>query len=217
MQDGPDLILELARGLGPELVVVALGPLTNLALALRRDPGALARVGRVVVMGGAIAAPGNVTPAAEFNFYVDPEAADAVVSANLPLELVPLDVTRQAVLREAELTRRQNGAPSAVAAFVHDLTRHGFEFARSEDDGGITLHDPLAVAVALDPSLVSFEPLSVTVECQGRYTRGLSLADRRSRRSRARPNCRVAMAVDAPRFLELFLERVCPTSSSSAR
>jgi purine nucleosidase/pyrimidine-specific ribonucleoside hydrolase len=217
MQDGPDLILDLARAQGPDLVVVALGPLTNLALALRRDPEALARVGRVVIMGGAIGVPGNVTPAAEFNFYVDPEAADAVFAANLPLELVPLDVTRQVLLREADLAGGQGGAPSAVAAFVRDLTRHGFEFARSEDDAGITLHDPLAVAVALDPSLVSFEPLSVSVECQGRHTRGLALADRRPRRWRPRPNCRVAMAVDAPRVLDLFRERVCPTSSSSAR
>jgi purine nucleosidase/pyrimidine-specific ribonucleoside hydrolase len=217
MRDGADLILELARGLGPELVVVALGPLTNLALALRRDPGALAGVGRVVVMGGAIAAPGNVTAAAEFNFYVDPEAAAAVLAADLPLELVPLDVTRQVILRERQLARRSEAQPPAVTEFVRDLTRHGFDVAPAEADAGIVLHDPLAVGVALDPSLVSFEALAVAVECQGELTRGLSLADRRSRAVRPRPNCRVAMAVDAPRFLDLFLERVCPTSSSSAR
>ncbi len=211
MQDAPDLILEMARARGRDLTVVALGPLTNLALALEREPAALAGVGRVVVMGGAVAVPGNVTAAAEFNFYVDPEAAAHVLSAGLSLDLVPLDVTRQVVLREADL----GAAGSApVAAFVRDLTRHAFA-AADADDGGIALHDPLAVGVALDPSLVSWEALAVQVECQGRLTRGLSLADRRARRPR--PNCRVAMAVDAARFLRLFRERVCPTSSSSAR
>src|SRR5204862_195840 len=95
MLDGPDLILETADRFREELVIVALGPLTNLAVALSRDRRALSRVGRIVVMGGAVAVPGNVTAAAEFNFYVDPEAAAAVFEADLPLELVPLDVTQQ--------------------------------------------------------------------------------------------------------------------------
>src|SRR5688572_29731692 len=103
MRDAPDLILELADRLREELVVVALGPLTNLAVALRRGRHALSRVGRIVEMGGALAVPGNVTPGAEFNFYVDPEAAAAVFEAGLPIDLVPLDVTNQVVLSQVEL------------------------------------------------------------------------------------------------------------------
>jgi purine nucleosidase/pyrimidine-specific ribonucleoside hydrolase len=213
-RDGVEVILETADRLGPELVVVALGPLTNLAAALRRDPKPLGRVRRVVVMGGAVAVPGNITPAAEFNFYVDPEAAAEVLDAGLSLELVPLDVTQQVVLRRSELSERLARDASPVARFVADFTRHGFAVGDDRGEGGIALHDPLAVGVALDPSLAGFEPLHVQIECEGRVTRGMSVADRRpARRHRqVRPNCRVALAVDAPRFLRLFLDRLCPAS-----
>lgn len=215
MSDGADLILETADRFGAGLVVVALGPLTNLATALERDPRRLARAGRIVVMGGAVAAPGNITPAAEFNFYVDPEAAAAVFDAGLALELVPLDVTQQAVLRQNGLTARLSESPSRIGRFVADLTLHGFAFAAERGDGGIALHDPLAVGAALDPSLVGFEPLRVEVECEGGITRGMSVADRRPLGSppTRRPNCRVALSVDAPRFLKLFLDRLCPASA----
>src|SRR6266542_5032386 len=212
MRSGADLILETVNGFGPDLTVVALGPLTNLALALERDARRLGRAGRIVVMGGAMATPGNVTPAAEFNFYVDPEAAAAVFDAGLALELVPLDVTRQAVLRQSGLAARLSESPSRIGRFVADFTLHGFAFAAEQGDGGIALHDPLAVGVALDPSLVGFEPLGVEVECEGGIARGMSVADRRplgSHRKR-RPNCHVALSVDAPRFLKLFLDRLCP-------
>ncbi len=215
MSDGADLILEMTDRFGKELVVVALGPLTNLAMAVERDPKRLRKAGRIVVMGGAVAVPGNVTPGAEFNFFVDPDAAAAVFEAELPVELVPLDVTRQVVLRQSELAARLHRCPSRIARFVADFTLHGFAFGAERGDGGIALHDPLAVGVALDPSLVEFEPLHVEVECEGRIARGMSIADRRPLRShrKRRPNCRVAVSVDAPRFLQLFLDRLCPASA----
>ena len=212
MRDGPDLILELANQFREDLVVVALGPLTNLALALERDRRAVSRVGRIVVMGGAVAVPGNVTPGAEFNFYVDPEAAAAVFEAGLPIDLVPLDVTEQVVLAQAELARRLAACPSPLGRFVADFSLHGFAVGRVES--GIILHDPLAMGVALDPTLVGFEHLHVEVECEGLVTRGLSLADRRGipTHRKRRPNCRVATTVNARRFLDLFLDRLCPAS-----
>ena len=211
MRDGADLILDLADRLREELVVVALGPLTNLALALQRGRGVLSRVGRIVVMGGAVAVPGNVTPGAEFNFYVDPEAAAAVFEAGLPIDLVPLDVTHQVVLPQAELARRLAASPSSLGRFVADFSLYGFAVGR---ESGIILHDPLAMGVALDPSLVGFEDLHVEIECEGRATRGLSLGDRRELppHRKRRPNCRVATTVDAPRFIGLFLDRLCPAS-----
>jgi inosine-uridine nucleoside N-ribohydrolase len=215
MLDGPELILETADRIGRDLTVVALGPLTNLALALERDRRRLGRVGRVVVMGGAVGVPGNVTPAAEFNFYVDPEAAAALFDAGLPLELVPLDVTGRVVLPRATLEARLGNCPGPVARFLADCTLHGFEFGAERGEGGIVMHDPLAVGVALDPTLVGFEDLHVEVECEGRVTRGLSLADRRpipAGRKRV-PNCRVALTVQAERFLTAFLERLCPASA----
>ncbi|HET7876231.1 MAG TPA: nucleoside hydrolase [Methylomirabilota bacterium] len=215
MQDGVELILETAERFGRALTVVTLGPLTNLAAALERDRARLSRVGRIVVMGGAVAVPGNVTPAAEFNLYVDPEAAAAVFEAGLPLELVPLDATRQVVLRQADLEGALARCPGRVARFIADFTLHGFAFGDERGDGGVVLHDPLAVGVALDPDLAGFEALHVEIEGEGRATRGLSLADRRpipAHRKR-RPNCRVAMSVDVPRFLGMFLDRLCPASA----
>jgi inosine-uridine nucleoside N-ribohydrolase len=215
MREAADVILETADRLREELVLVALGPLTNLATALRKEPRGLSRVARIVVMGGAIASPGNVTPAAEFNFYVDPEAAAVLFEAGLPIELVPLDATRQAVLLQREFEQRLDGSASPVARFVADFTRHGFAFGAERGDAGITLHDPLALALALDPSLAKLEPLHVEVEWEGRVTRGMSVADRRPMTPdrKRRPNCRVALSVDAPRFLRLFLDRLCPASA----
>ena len=215
MRSGPEAILDAADRWGAELTIVALGPLTNLALALQQDARRLGRVGRIVVMGGAIAVPGNITPAAEFNFYVDPEAAAAVLDAGLPVELVPLDVTRRVVLAQGVLTERLLRCSDRVARFILDFTLHGFAFGEEREGGGIVLHDPLAMAVALDPSLVTFEALHVEVECEGKLTRGLSLADRRaipSHRKRA-STCRVAMDVDAERVLGMVLERLCPVSA----
>ena len=211
-----EAILETVDRWGPALTVVALGPLTNLAAAAALDARRLARAGRVVVMGGAVTVAGNVTPAAEFNFFVDPEAAAQVLEAGLAVELIPLDVTRRVVLAQAVLTERLRRCPDdRIARFILDFTLHGFAFGASQEGGGIVLHDPLAMAVALDPSLVTFEPMSVEVECEGKLTRGLSLADRRaipSHRKRV-PSCRVAMDVDADAVLRLFLERLCPASA----
>ena len=215
MRAGPEVILDAVDRWGPDLTIAALGPLTNLALALQQDPRRLGRAGRIVVMGGAIAVPGNITPAAEFNFYVDPDAAAAVLEAGLPVELIPLDVTRRVVLAQAALTDRLRRCSDRVARFILDFTLHGFAFGEERENGGIVLHDPLAMAVALDPSLVTFELLCVEVECEGKLTRGLSLADRReipSHRKRA-PTCRVAVDVDAERVLHMVLERLCPVSA----
>jgi inosine-uridine nucleoside N-ribohydrolase len=119
------------------------------------------------------------------------------------------------VLAQSALTERLRRCADPVARFILDFTLHGFAFGADREDGGIVLHDPLAMAVALDPSLVGFAPLGVEVECEGKLTRGLTLADRReipSHRKRA-PTCRVAVDVDAPRVLSMVLERLCPVSA----
>ena len=138
MRSGPEVILEAADRWGPDLTIVALGPLTNLALALQQDPRRLGRTGRIVVMGGAIAVPGNITPAAEFNFYVDPEAAAAVLEAGLPVELVPLDVTRRVVLAQTTLTERLHRCSDRIARFILDFTLHGFAFGAEREGGAVS-------------------------------------------------------------------------------
>src|SRR5262245_42097479 len=209
--DAADVILETVDRFGATLTLIALGPLTNLALALRRDPARLRQVGRIVVMGGAVTAPGNVTAAAEFNFYVDPDAAAAVLGAGLPVDLVPLDVTRQVVLARSDLEGALGARGHGARRLLLDLATSGFD----RGTRGITLHDPLAVAVADDPSLVAWTPLHVAVETESPLTRGLSLGDRRERaEDRAPANCRVALTVDAPRALARVLEGLCRASAS---
>src|SRR3972149_2916080 len=126
--DGPDLILDTIDRFPGELVVVAIGPLTNLALALQRDPRRMAQVRRVGVLGGAGGVPGNVTPVAEFNFYVDPEAAAQVLASGLPIELVPLDVTRNASLPPAVPQPRLAARARPASRVLADPTPRGGPF-----------------------------------------------------------------------------------------
>jgi purine nucleosidase/pyrimidine-specific ribonucleoside hydrolase len=191
-----DVLTLAARRHRERLILIALGPLTNVARALERDAAAMRAIGRVVVMGGAVGVPGNVTPSAEFNIHVDPDAARRVFEAGLAIELVPLDATRQAILRPDELEPALARRPGPIAERIAAFTRPGF---RGQADGvpGLTLHDPLAVGVAADPTLVGWERARITVG-----------ADGETRRAPGAPNCRVAVRVDRPRFIRLFLDRL---------
>src|SRR5687767_925773 len=180
------LILAAARRHGAQLTLIALGPLTNIALAVAADAAAMRGVGRVVVMGGAVDVPGNVTPEAEFNIYVDPEAAAAVIAAGLALDLVPLDATRQAVLDQSVLHAALAAAPGRLAERVRRFTAPSFG---ADGTRGMTLHDPLAVGVAADPSLSTWEPARLEVGGDGQ-----------TRRVAGAPNVRIARTVDAQRF-----------------
>jgi pyrimidine-specific ribonucleoside hydrolase len=196
--DGPGVIVEAARRRGRGLTIVALGPMTNLALAVERDAAAVRGVGRVVAMGGAVDVPGNVTPDAEFNAHVDPDAFARVLAAGVRLDLVPLDATRQAVLERVALHAALARTPGRLADGIRRFTEYALRLDEKHGRRGMDLHDPLAVGVALDPSLVEWEPVRLTIGPDGE-----------TRRTAGEPNVRVARVVDAPRFLRLFLERVC--------
>ena len=177
-----------------QITLIALGPLTNLAWLELRHPGALAKSARLVVMGGAVNAPGNVTPHAEFNFYSDAEAADAVLSSGVPVTLVDLAVCRQVGIdrQRAERPTAKGGLGRLAIQllanwFRRDSRRERFEF-----------YDPLALAVALEPDLVSTYQASIRVETANPARRGESLV--------TGPGGPVAVAqrVDDQRFFELM-------------
>ena len=191
-----DVLTAFARRDRDRLTIIALGPLTNLAHALARDAAALRAVGRIVVMGGAVDVPGNVTPDAEFNIHVDPDAARLVFQAGVPLELVPLDATRQAVLSRAELEAGLAAHPGPVADRVRAFTARAFAEEGAGGATGMTLHDPLAVGAAIDPTLVTWQAMRIAIGNEGQ-----------TQRAPGPPNCRVAVGVDRARFLRLFLER----------
>ena len=199
----PQLILETAARWGRALTIVALGPLTNLALALELDGARLASVGRVVVMGGAVDVPGNVTPAAEFNMHVDPDAAARVFAAGLAVDLVPLDVTRRTVLTRVALEAALARAPGRLADRIAAFTERAFHADHARGDRGMALHDPLAVGVAVDPGLVAWEGARLVVGPDGE-----------THRQPGPPNCRIAHRVDADRFVSMFLARLCPAGAT---
>jgi inosine-uridine nucleoside N-ribohydrolase len=199
--DAADLIVETARRATEPLTLIALGPLTNVALALARDAAALRRLARVVVMGGAVDVRGNVTATAEFNIHVDPDAAARVVAADLPLDLVPLDATRQAVVSRGELERALRRRPGPLAERIAAFTRRGFTVDAARGTSEMVLHDPLAVAAALDPSLVGWEETRLAIGPGGE-----------TRRAAGPINCRFARTVEVRRFLAAFLDRLCPAS-----
>jgi len=199
--DAADFMLDAVRRASEPLTLVALGPLTNVALALRRSPRGMDALARVVVMGGAVDVPGNMTPTAEFNIHVDPEAAAVVFDAGLRLDLVPLDATHQAILPRADLEAALRRRPGAVAERVRAFTDFALTADTKRGKVGMALHDPLAVAAALDPTLVAWEPVRLAIEPDGQ-----------TRRVAGSPNCRFARRVDVPRFLTVFLERLCPAS-----
>ena len=200
-ENAVDVVLEAVRRHREQLVVIALGPLTNLAHVIERDVRALRSVGRIVVMGGAVDVPGNATADAEFNMHVDPDAARLVFEARLTLDLVPLDATRQAMLTRAQLEEALAARPGPVADRIRAFTARGFQERGPDGVRGMTLHDPLAVGVALDPRLTDWSPARVDIGPDGE-----------TRRAPGPPNCRVPGRVDRTRFVATFLDRCCPAA-----
>jgi inosine-uridine nucleoside N-ribohydrolase len=180
------------------VALVAIGPLTNVALALARRPEAVRGIRRLVWMGGAFSG-GNVTPAAEFNAWWDPEAAARVLQAGLELVIVPLDATKDATVGPAEIARL---APEASAMLSYYLRFYHGAYGVEE----CRLHDPLAVAVLLDESIVELIDARVEIDCTRDISRGATLADRRGQTGPA--NARIAVAADTERFRALIVERL---------
>ena len=195
----------LAELIEPGVVLVPTGPLTNVALLLQRHPDVKKRLERIVWMGGAIAE-GNITPAAEFNAFVDPEAAAVVFASGIPVTMIGLDVTHMALFTREHADRlRGTGRAGRVVAELSDFfqlfheRRYGF--------AGSPIHDALAVADVIDPTLVTRLACNVEIETASQYCDGRTVVDRWLVTDRPR-NAQVGIDVDAPRFLDLLVERI---------
>jgi purine nucleosidase len=219
---GPDLIIQTVHAAPHEITLVPIGPLTNLALAVEKDPGIVPLVKEVILMGGSISG-GNVNAAAEANIYGDPEAAQIVFQAGWHrLTMVGLDVGDKTLFTRKHLDqlRRTHGP-------LNDFTAQVMEFlvALSEKYGspGAPMYDPLAMGAAIDYTLVQTEGMHVDVETRGEFSRGETVANRRNEVERnvlhgdryiiegvdrVEPNAQVCVGVDAERFLQLLIARL---------
>lgn len=208
-----DFLIESVERYGDELIIVPTGAMTNIAAAMKKSE-TFARDAQIVFMGGALTVPGNVSQWAEANVNQDPEAADIMVRNAGDITMVGLDVTLQTLLTYAETaTWRALGTPAGN--FLADATDY---YIKAYDTtaphlGGCGLHDPLAVGVAIDPSLVTLLPINLKVDTEG-PTRGRTIGDE-VRLNDPHKNCKVAVGVNVDRFLKEFMERITRVAQGS--
>ena len=217
----PDLIVELIHKYPHQVTLIPVGPLTNIALAVSKDPSIVALTKNIVIMGGSISG-GNVTGVAEANIFGDPEAAQIVFDAGWIVTMVGSDVGEQTLMRRKELTELEAGH-GPVNDVVTKIAR--FYIERSEKNGwdGAAMYDHLAVGAVIDAKLVTTKDMHVDVETRGEFTRGETVSNRNLQSEnnvlhgdhyeiegydKFAVNARVAVASDAPRFLALFISRV---------
>ena len=209
-----EAIVELVRSAPGEITLVAIGPLTNVAAALEADPGVADDLAGLVVMGGTVAVPGNITPAAEFNLWMDPDAADLVLRSGAPITMVGLDVCHRTHLdRGAAQQVRAAGTP--LATFVADAADSWMDVRRLlfPDEEALHLYDTLAVAAAVEPDLLSCRRALVEVETSTGPAQGMTVTHtndvlRQLVAGGREPNASVAVDVDVDRFAAAFAERV---------
>jgi len=206
-----DFIVRKVNEFPNEITLIFVGRLTNLAIALAKDSELPKKVKELVIMGGAVQVPGNVTPVSEANIAGDPDAAHMVFSAGFNLTMVGLDVTMEAhfSVNHVEMLKekcKKSEKHTKLANLIQEMLVGRFESYRDYHEVlGSPLHDPLAVAVALDPTLVEKTPLVVTVETKGTLSLGATIADLRIGKN-VNPNVNVCLKVDAERFLQHFID-----------
>ena len=218
---GPDLIIEMVHAAPHEITLVPVGPLTNIALAVLKDPSIVPLVREVILMGGSISG-GNVNASAEANIYNDPEAAQIVFQAGWPLTMVGLDVGDKTLLTTKHLEQLSK-THGPINDFIAQIAKYLIDLSAKFDSPGTPMYDPLAVGVAIDAALVTAPPMHVDVETRGEFTRGETVANRRGYIERnvlrgdhyviedadkVEPNAKVCTDVQAERFLQLFVSRI---------
>jgi len=195
------------------VTLVAIGPLTNVALAIRHEPRIVERVSEVIIMGGAFDVPGNTTPLAEFNVYVDPHAAYIVFHSGMPMTLLPWDITSKVLLTQAHVDELLAIA-SPVTRFIADATSFYIDFHRQHFGyAGCSINDPCAVALAWLPELAQTEAVFVDVEIDSAKSMGKTFAD--VHKALPQPaNMRLVRAFDSDAFVTLFTERMAKLARS---
>ena len=203
-----DFIIEtLRREPAASVTLCALGPLTNIAMVFDRAPELAAKVKEIVLMGGGCFEGGNVTPSAEFNIYVDPEAADIVFKSGAPITMMPLDVTHKLLTTKTRVERlRANGNPPSLAMAGMLEFYERFDEQKYGTDGG-PLHDPTVIAWLIDPDMFTGRMCNVEIETGSELTLGATVVDWWKVTGR-RENALVIGGVDAGRFFDLFIERL---------
>jgi purine nucleosidase len=189
------------------VTLCTLGPLTNVALALVKEPAIASRIKRIVAMGGGFFEGGNVTPAAEFNIYVDPHAARICLSSDIPFTLIPLDCTHQALTSAKRISRfraMKNKSGPACADLLEFFER--FDEQKYGTDGG-PLHDPCVMAWLLKPDLFTARDVNVAVECESELTMGMTVIDWWKVTNRP-ANATVCRGINAEGFFNLLSERI---------
>jgi purine nucleosidase len=197
------------------VTIICLGPLTNIARAIRRDPAIATMIHRVIMVGGSIAGIGNISPMAEFNFYFDPQSAREVMKSAVTKTLVPLDVTSE-VAFGLDLLSELPEESTRSGFFLRQMLPHAFRAYRQHlGQEAITLNDAVGALAALEPELFEFDEMACDVETQGEMTRGVTVFDRRSRRE-WRPNVEVAIGVDVERARQMLLDLLMISGKASS-
>ena len=194
-----DALYEAAKAAEGELVLIAVGPLTNVALALSKHGSLGKLLKKIVIMGGS-ASYGNATPAAEANIFCDPEAASTVFQCGVPIVMCGLDMTLKTVMTPAELD--EMGELNPTAKFLRDAAQHGLAYSQAHGIDGMALHDPTAVLYPLYPELFSGEEAGVAVETKGTITYGKTVTDLYSDKQFPFKNALVLLDVDKPKLFE---------------
>ena len=205
--EGVSWLIETYQASAGDITLVPVGPLSNVGMALRQQPAILEKIPELVIMGGAHYI-GNCTPSAEFNIWVDPEAARLVVNCGRPIRMVPLDATHKALISLEDCnTLRQLGTPAATAAadFVETRINGYNQYQPMAIRDTAPVHDALAVCAVIDPSVIKSETIFVDVETQGALTDGRTVCDF-GKRSGQEPNVQFAVDVDLPKFKEMMFD-----------
>ena len=207
-QETPEPAWDLTRRLILEsaepVTLVPTGPLTNIAILFSAYPEVKRNIKQISLMGGAVCCGGNWTSAAEFNIVVDPEAADIVFRAGVPITMCPIDVTHRALMLPEEIAelKRHGGE---VSSMIAGLTEFFYRYYAGEGFAGAPLHDTCAVGVLIAPELFTMRTMHIDIETRGAHTTGMTLADLRPS-SKAPHNAAVCMDVDRPAFIRLLIE-----------